>query len=209
VSSANSSGSVDCRPYKAKSWLSQQLRPKISIAQIRAAICLPERQLLLSSVISCYNRTTHFGNSGFLRSFPTSANLPRSPCGYNLAQYLTRSTLSNEILLYIIWHIIHILTCPSQDTHDRAQRVSIETLPTDISFVTESDYILSIVPPRDALATAKRITTALFVHFPFSSSILLFRVLPEYPSLIRRQARHTHINAATLKPPPNQHHSIT
>jgi hypothetical protein len=40
------------------------------------------------------------------------------------------------------------------------QKASIEALPTDISLVTDSDYILSIVPPRDALATAKRITTA-------------------------------------------------
>jgi hypothetical protein len=39
-------------------------------------------------------------------------------------------------------------------------KASIEALPTDASLVTHSDYILSIVPPRDALATAKRITTA-------------------------------------------------
>ena len=40
------------------------------------------------------------------------------------------------------------------------QKASIEALPTDSSLVSTSDYILSIVPPRDALATAKRITTA-------------------------------------------------
>jgi hypothetical protein len=44
-------------------------------------------------------------------------------------------------------------------------RTSIEALPTDTSLVTASDYILSIVPPRDALATAKRITTA-FITLP-------------------------------------------
>jgi hypothetical protein len=40
------------------------------------------------------------------------------------------------------------------------QKASIEALTTDISLVSASDYILSIVPPRDALATATRITTA-------------------------------------------------
>ena len=54
-----------------------------------------------------------------------------------------------------------MLTFPSQDTHNRALKASIETLPTDVSLVTQSDYILSIVPPRDAFATAERITTAL------------------------------------------------
>ena len=52
------------------------------------------------------------------------------------------------------------LTPSSQDTHDRVQKSSIEALPSDGSLVSVSDYILSIVPPRDAFATAKRITTA-------------------------------------------------
>jgi 3-hydroxyisobutyrate dehydrogenase-like beta-hydroxyacid dehydrogenase len=64
------------------------------------------------------------------------------------------SVLSHVILASII------LTLSSQDTHTRVQKASIEALPTDTSLVSASDYILSIVPPRDALATAKRITTA-------------------------------------------------
>jgi hypothetical protein len=54
-----------------------------------------------------------------------------------------------------------ILTSSSSaDTYDRVKRASIEALTTDISLVSASDYILSIVPPRDALATAKRISAA-------------------------------------------------
>jgi 3-hydroxyisobutyrate dehydrogenase-like beta-hydroxyacid dehydrogenase len=52
------------------------------------------------------------------------------------------------------------LTTASQDTHARVTKAAIEALPTDISLVSASDYILSIVPPRDALATAKRIIDA-------------------------------------------------
>lgn len=53
------------------------------------------------------------------------------------------------------------LTPPSADTRNRVKRASIEALPTDTSLVSASDYILSIVPPRDALATAKRISIAI------------------------------------------------
>ena len=53
-----------------------------------------------------------------------------------------------------------MLTLQSEDTHARVRKSNIETLPTDISLVENSDYILSIVPPRDALATATRIATA-------------------------------------------------
>jgi Domain of unknown function (DUF1932) len=52
------------------------------------------------------------------------------------------------------------LTISSEDTHARAKKSNIETLPTDISLVSASDYLLSIVPPRDAISTAERITTA-------------------------------------------------
>ncbi|KAE8550556.1 hypothetical protein EYB25_006784 [Talaromyces marneffei] len=47
-----------------------------------------------------------------------------------------------------------------QDTLDRIQAASIEALPTDQELVIQSDYILSIVPPRDSLATARRIFEA-------------------------------------------------
>lgn len=49
----------------------------------------------------------------------------------------------------------------SQRTHTRATEAGIDLLATDTDLVQQSDYILSIVPPRDALATAQRIATAL------------------------------------------------
>ncbi|KAL2216664.1 6-phosphogluconate dehydrogenase [Thermoascus aurantiacus ATCC 26904] len=48
----------------------------------------------------------------------------------------------------------------SEDTLARIRSASIEDLPSDQNLVIQSDYILSIVPPRDALATARRISTA-------------------------------------------------
>ncbi|CAG8974137.1 hypothetical protein HYALB_00002774 [Hymenoscyphus albidus] len=48
----------------------------------------------------------------------------------------------------------------SEDTKSRAATASIQDLGSDTSLVSECDYILSIVPPRDALTTAQRITTA-------------------------------------------------
>lgn len=49
----------------------------------------------------------------------------------------------------------------SEYTQDRAAKGQIETLATDEDLVRESDYIFSIVPPRDALATAERIVKVL------------------------------------------------
>ncbi len=49
----------------------------------------------------------------------------------------------------------------SEDTHARARSGQIETLSSDTDLVQASDYILSIVPPRDALSTAQRVVTAL------------------------------------------------
>lgn len=43
---------------------------------------------------------------------------------------------------------------------DRIQAASIEALSTDQDLVIEADYILSVVPPRDSLATARRIIDA-------------------------------------------------
>lgn len=50
-------------------------------------------------------------------------------------------------------------TC-SQSTHTRAKSASIQLVETDEDLAAQSDYLLSIVPPRDAHATAKRILTA-------------------------------------------------
>ncbi|KAK4545579.1 hypothetical protein LTR36_002929 [Oleoguttula mirabilis] len=48
----------------------------------------------------------------------------------------------------------------SQATQDRARKNSVDLVPTDIELCNTADYILSIVPPRDALAIAQRIATA-------------------------------------------------
>lgn len=49
----------------------------------------------------------------------------------------------------------------SKYTHERTQSTSINLLSTDEDLAWQSDYILSIVPPRDAAATAKRIISAI------------------------------------------------
>ncbi|KAI9745452.1 MAG: hypothetical protein M1818_000986 [Claussenomyces sp. TS43310] len=49
----------------------------------------------------------------------------------------------------------------SQDTRDRIQEANIEIVSSDSALVEVCDYILSIVPPRDAFPTAQRISSAL------------------------------------------------
>lgn len=49
----------------------------------------------------------------------------------------------------------------SQDTIDRAREANVELLETDVNLVEECSVILSVVPPRDAEATARRIVDAL------------------------------------------------
>ncbi|KAI5210613.1 6-phosphogluconate dehydrogenase C-terminal domain-like protein [Aureobasidium subglaciale] len=46
------------------------------------------------------------------------------------------------------------------NTHARAKSASIELVSTDEELAAASDYIISIVPPRDAMATAERILGA-------------------------------------------------
>jgi 3-hydroxyisobutyrate dehydrogenase-like beta-hydroxyacid dehydrogenase len=48
----------------------------------------------------------------------------------------------------------------SEHTLARINSAGIETLPSDDDLVIEADYILSIVPPKNAAATAQRIATA-------------------------------------------------
>jgi len=49
----------------------------------------------------------------------------------------------------------------SAATQHRAAAASITQLPSDTALVSRADYVLSIVPPRDARATAARIVAAL------------------------------------------------
>ncbi|RMZ82314.1 hypothetical protein DV738_g1726, partial [Chaetothyriales sp. CBS 135597] len=56
-----------------------------------------------------------------------------------------------------------VTTCTagrSQTTVSRIKSASIQGYATDAEFVGNSDIILSIVPPRDAIATAKRVARA-------------------------------------------------
>ena len=62
----------------------------------------------------------------------------------------------------------------SQATQHRAKNNSIHLVPNDIDLCNDSDYIVSIVPPRDAIETAQRIVTA------SSSSAFRHRVNPLY-----------------------------
>ncbi|KAI7286884.1 6-phosphogluconate dehydrogenase C-terminal domain-like protein [Hortaea werneckii] len=48
----------------------------------------------------------------------------------------------------------------SQATQDRARCNGVELMSDDVELCNTADYIVSIVPPRDAFATAKRIVTA-------------------------------------------------
>jgi hypothetical protein len=48
----------------------------------------------------------------------------------------------------------------SEHTLERIRAAGIEALPSDQELVVQADYILSIVPPRNAIATAERIARA-------------------------------------------------
>ncbi|EON97900.1 putative 6-phosphogluconate dehydrogenase protein [Phaeoacremonium minimum UCRPA7] len=49
----------------------------------------------------------------------------------------------------------------SQDTLDRVKAAQVENITSDIDLVKKCDVLLSIVPPRDAAATAQRVIDAL------------------------------------------------
>ncbi|POR32076.1 Uncharacterized protein TPAR_07713 [Tolypocladium paradoxum] len=49
----------------------------------------------------------------------------------------------------------------SEDTVERARKANVETLPSDLDLVQQCSVILSVVPPRDAEATAQRVADAL------------------------------------------------
>ncbi|KAH8810935.1 6-phosphogluconate dehydrogenase [Xylogone sp. PMI_703] len=58
------------------------------------------------------------------------------------------------------YRVVTNATGRSELTKSRAQSAEIELLSTDEELVQQCDYILSIVPPRDALKTAERILHA-------------------------------------------------
>ncbi|KUJ22872.1 6-phosphogluconate dehydrogenase C-terminal domain-like protein [Mollisia scopiformis] len=66
-----------------------------------------------------------------------------------------------KLLIAHNYRVVTNIEGRSADTHARVESAKIESLPSDSSLVSASDYILSIVPPRDALATAHRIKNAI------------------------------------------------
>lgn len=58
------------------------------------------------------------------------------------------------------FRVLTNVTGRSPETHKRAESASIQLVQTDEDLASQSDYILSIVPPRDAFATAERILNA-------------------------------------------------
>ncbi|MCJ1403321.1 hypothetical protein MMC11_006544 [Xylographa trunciseda] len=65
-----------------------------------------------------------------------------------------------KLLIANKYRVITNVSDRSQDTHRRARSASVELVPTDAALVEQADYILSIVPPRDAFSIASRIEAA-------------------------------------------------
>ncbi|KAJ5289801.1 BCL5p [Penicillium atrosanguineum] len=58
------------------------------------------------------------------------------------------------------YRVVTVAEGRSEHTQARIHAAGIEALPSDQELVVQADYILSIVPPRNALATAERIAGA-------------------------------------------------
>ncbi|KAI0977377.1 6-phosphogluconate dehydrogenase C-terminal domain-like protein [Xylaria arbuscula] len=65
-----------------------------------------------------------------------------------------------QVLLFHGYRVITNVSDRSQATKSRAEAHNIDTVANDVELVEQCDFILSIVPPRNALATAKRIISA-------------------------------------------------
>lgn len=66
-----------------------------------------------------------------------------------------------SLLLAHSFRVITNVSDRSAATQDRANSAGIEEFDSDEALVAQADYVLSIVPPKDAPATAHRIVTAL------------------------------------------------
>ncbi|KAH8878963.1 6-phosphogluconate dehydrogenase C-terminal domain-like protein [Thozetella sp. PMI_491] len=65
-----------------------------------------------------------------------------------------------QLLKFHQYRVVTNVAGRSKATQDRARENGIEGVDDDLALVQQSDYILSIVPPRDAIKTAERIRTA-------------------------------------------------
>lgn len=65
------------------------------------------------------------------------------------------------LLLAHNFRVITNVSDRSAATQERARSAGVEQLNSDIELVAQADYVLSVVPPKDAPATARRIIDAL------------------------------------------------
>ncbi|KAF2867861.1 hypothetical protein BDV95DRAFT_610300 [Massariosphaeria phaeospora] len=66
-----------------------------------------------------------------------------------------------QLLIAHNYNVLTNVSDRSTATHQRAESASLRLVVSDVELVKECDYILSIVPPRDAVATAARVIAAL------------------------------------------------
>ncbi|KAM0808455.1 putative Phosphogluconate dehydrogenase NAD-binding putative C-terminal domain-containing protein [Seiridium cardinale] len=67
------------------------------------------------------------------------------------------------------YRVVSNVSDRSNATKARVTAHAIEAIPSDVELVEEADYVLSIVPPRDALSTAQRIRAAVVASPRISS----------------------------------------
>ncbi|KAI8937731.1 hypothetical protein NX059_005431 [Plenodomus lindquistii] len=89
------------------------------------------------------------------------------------------------------------LSTRSHATRDRASSAGITLYDTDEELVANADYIFSIVPPRDAIATAKRIEDAIAAS-PQKKELYYLDLNAISPSTIRKIAASFTANAPSI-----------
>ncbi|CAI9627414.1 unnamed protein product [Alternaria burnsii] len=98
------------------------------------------------------------------------------------------------------YRVITNISARSDATKSRAESAGIELFDTDEELVRSCDYILSIVPPRDAIATAKRVEVALANGRDRGGKQLYYLDLNAIsPSTVKTMARSFEQNAPGLR----------
>ena len=67
----------------------------------------------------------------------------------------------SSLLLAHNFHVVTNVSARSAATKERARSAGVQQLASDEDLVSQADYVLSIVPPADAAATAHRVVDAL------------------------------------------------
>jgi len=109
---------------------------------------------IVNAIYICQNPSIQIHrpfNSNANMSKPTIAILSIGQMGLGISSLL----LANS------YRVITNVSDRSPATQKRAKDTNIECFETDADLVREADYIFSIVPPRNAIATAQRIQNAL------------------------------------------------